>query len=123
MRDRTNIQDALRTTQQNLIQIKSSQIATGDSWVPYRIFGTFPLNSGQKAVLRFTPDSGGPFMANVYEYTGWLTPEYGFAELNKFFADYSKAGVYYFTKSVASLTTIGYLIESSKKGTVEISYI
>lgn len=114
-RDREIIQQKLRKIQQDIIQIKSSQLATGDSWVLYSITGSFVRTGSQKIRLDFTPESGGPFLWNIYSLNSTQFT------VGSFFHDYTKQGRAYYTENQTG--TINYIIQSTKKGTVQVTYV
>lgn len=114
VRDSEQIAQKLTKIEQDIREIKSSQIATGDSWVLYSITGSF-VSSGQKIRLDFTPDSTGPFLFNIYSLSSTQ-----FA-VGSFFHDYTKQGRAYYTENQTG--TINYVIQSTKKGTVQITYL
>ncbi len=115
-RDRELIQQKINRIQQDIMQIKSTQLASGDSWVLYSISGSFTRAAQQKVKLVFTPTTEGPFFFNIYEASGTA------GSLAKFFHDYENQGVCYYTSYYGS-GTVNYVIQSTKRGTVEVSYL
>ena len=117
MRDRETIQKELRKIQKDIREIKAYQISAGDSWVLYAVDGSFTISTGQKVRIDYIPDTSGPFLCNIYK----LEADF-YSDGSVFYHDWTRKGRSYYQGPDFS-HTVDFVINSTKKGTVQITYM
>lgn len=116
-RERETIQNRIKKLKQDIIQIKASQYASGDSWILHAVSGSFTGTPNKAVQVDFIPDSPGLFTWNIYSLIG------EFASLEEFFPDYANPGRAYYTANPYSTTTVDFVVYATKRGTVKVTYL
>lgn len=110
-----SIQDRVARIKADILDLKKTQIAGGDSWVVYREGGSFIAQPGTRYQIDFLPETEGNFVYQIWRNDG------GVGRMMSFYPDPRQYGRSYFVENIVGAVNVNYLIYSTKKGIVTVT--